>query len=183
MGAWAKAIGLPDETLSTLGIDPKMPGNVQSINAITSRMVVDMIGAGGFPANNFSDADREFLISTVPRLANEPRGNALIIEAARRAAQVDIEKAKAQQAWRASNKGKSLDEFELEWADKTAKQDMLGDLRKEAQALIGAAGAKPVNGFPAQAVEMLKSKPTPEARKQFDEVFGAGASARALGGN
>lgn len=183
MGAWAKAIGLPDEALTTLGIDPKMPGNVQSINAITSRMVVDMIGAGGFPANNFSDADREFLVSTIPRISNEPRGNALIIEAAKRVAQLDVEKAKAQQSWRATNKNKSLDEFELEWADKTAKQDLLGDLRREAQALIGATGAKPVNGFPAPAVELLRAKPTPEARKQFDDVFGVGAAARALGGN
>ena len=48
----------------------------------------------------------------------------------------------------------------------------------------GKPGGAPQGGraAPAQAVAMLKSDPSPDARREFDEVFGAGAAARALGG-
>ena len=139
VGQWAKAFGLSDDALKTLGIDPKLPGSAQAIAALTNRMVVDMIGSGGFPANNFSDADRNFLESTVPRLANEPRANKIIIEVARRMAQLDVEKGKALYQWRraAENKSKSVDEFELAWADSVAQRDVMGDLRREADQLTG----------------------------------------------
>ena len=40
-----------------------------------------------------------------------------------------------------ANKGKSFGDFELEWADKTARQDVFGDLAKQADALLqGASG-------------------------------------------
>ena len=42
----------------------------------------------------------------------------------------------------------------------------------------GGAGKRPT----AAAVELLKKNPTPQARKQYDAVFGAGAAAQALGG-
>jgi len=140
IGAWAKGLGMSDDALASLGIDPKMPGNAQAFNAISNRMMVDMIGAGGFPANNFSDADREFLLSTIPRLATEPGGNKLIIAAARRSAQLDIEKARALQEWRKANKNRSADDFEIEWAAEVAKRDVFGDLRKQAEN-IGSGGA------------------------------------------
>jgi hypothetical protein len=36
--------------------------------------------------------------------------------------------------------------------------------------------------FPPEAVKMLKSRPdTPEERAKFDEIFGQGAAAKALG--
>jgi hypothetical protein len=35
--------------------------------------------------------------------------------------------------------------------------------------------------FPAGAVELLRKDPSPEAQREFDETFGAGASKRALG--
>lgn len=142
IGAWAKGFGGSDETLATMGIDPKLPGTAESIKAVTGRMVVDMIGAGGFPANNFSDADRAFLLETVPRLANTPLGNRLIIEAAKRAAAVDVEKGKALQEWRRNNKGKSVDDFELEWADRTARMDVMGDLRQQAEQLVAQSGGQ-----------------------------------------
>lgn len=177
VGAWAKGLGVSDDTLAGIGIDPKMPGNAQAFTAITNKMMVDMIGAGGFPANNFSDADREFLLSTVPRLATEPGGNKLIIEAARRSAQLDIEKARALQDWRKANKNKSADDFEIEWAANVAKRDVFGDLKKMVAGMGGGA-AQP----PPQAVQMLQQDPSPQTKAQFDEVFGPGAADRVLGG-
>lgn len=45
----------------------------------------------------------------------------------------------------------------------------------------GQAGSAPA-GPPAEAVAMLKGDPSPEARKEFDEAFGAGSADRVLGG-
>ena len=40
----------------------------------------------------------------------------------------------------------------------------------------------PSGNAPREAVDMLRSNPTPTMRKFFDETFGAGAADRALGG-
>lgn len=166
MGAWAKSLGVSDEALTALGIDPKMPGNAQALTALTNRMMVDMIGAGGFPANNFSDADREFLVSTLPRLANEPRANKILVETTRRLAQLDIAKAKALQDFRRTNKGASVDDFELSWATNVARKDMLGDLRSEAEQLSAQAVAPPqMTPVPA------KNQDKPLARVRSDEDY------------
>jgi hypothetical protein len=103
-------------------------------------MVVGKIGSGAFPANNFSDADREFLLGTVQRLGNDPRANKIITETARRMAQLDIDRARAYQQFKANpaNKSKGFEDFELQWSDDIAKKDVFGDLRKQAEAIVGA---------------------------------------------
>ena len=181
-GAWAKALGVSDDALRSMGIDPNQPGNVQAFNAISNRMMVDMIGSGGFPANNFSDADRDFLLSTVPRAANEPGANKLIIEAMRRTAQLDIQKAREWQTWSRRNPRANADDFEIEWSDRISRQDIFGDLRKRLDTLGMANPSGPERQAPAEAIQMLQANPTPQARAQFDEVFGPGASSRAMGG-
>lgn len=143
--AFAKSLGLNDEFLEGIGLDPQKLGDAQAIQAITGRMVVDMIGSGGFPANNFSDADREFLLSTVPSLANDPRANKLIIETAKRAAQMNIDKARAWRDWKRGNKDGSFFDFETDWIARMQQQDVFGDLRREAEAL-GGAGAQQAGG-------------------------------------
>lgn len=137
MAALGKSLGVNEDFLRSIGLDPAQVGDAQALNAITGRMVVDMIGSGGFPANNFSDADRAFITGTVPSLANDPRGNKIIMEAARRSAQIDIEKAKAWREWRKDNKGGSFDDFEVQWGEKLASQDRFGDLAKQAEAITG----------------------------------------------
>ncbi len=137
MAALGKSLGVNEDFLRGIGLDPAKVGDAQAINAITGRMVVDMIGSGGFPANNFSDADRAFITGTVPSLANDPRGNKIVMEAARRTAQIDIEKAKAWRDWRKDNKGGSFDDFEVQWGDKLASQDRFSDLAKQAEVITG----------------------------------------------
>jgi len=44
-------------------------------------------------------------------------------------------------------------------------------------------GSTMTGSIPPEAVDMLKQNDTPEQRKYFDEVFGPGAAAQALGGN
>jgi hypothetical protein len=185
VGQWAKALGVSEGTLESWGIGKDFVGDAQAFRGQANRGVVDMIGAGGFPANNFSDADRSFLTTTVPQLANDPRGNKLLMEFARRVAHRDIEKQRAWTAFRRApeNKGKGYDEFNDTWADKVQKEDISGDLVKEAQTILAspATAATPSKALPPAAVEMLRKAPTPEMKAKFDEVFGPGAADMALG--
>lgn len=139
ISAWAKSFGLNDEVATSLGLDPKGVGSAQALAALSNESVLGKIGPGGLPANNFSDADREFLTGTVQRLGNDPRANKLIIEVGRRVAQIDIERAKGYQKFKAdpANKSKGFEDFELSWSEQVAKQDRFGDLRKEAESIVG----------------------------------------------
>lgn len=49
------------------------------------------------------------------------------------------------------------------------------------QPQIGFRGVQPATKVPPQAIDFLKSEPTPERMKQFDEIFGNGAAAQHLG--
>jgi hypothetical protein len=46
---------------------------------------------------------------------------------------------------------------------------------------LGQGGGGGGGGAPPQAVQLLKKNPTPQTRKQFDQVFGQGAAAKVLG--
>jgi hypothetical protein len=139
VSAWAKSLGLPDGTAEQLGLNPKAVGDAQALQALSAQSLVSKIGQGGFPANNFSDADRKFLERTVVQLGNDPRANKLLVEIARRTHQNDIQTAKDWMAFKGKpeNKGKSFYEFEADRAEKVSKQDMFGDLQRDAEALIG----------------------------------------------
>jgi hypothetical protein len=139
ISAWAKALGMNDDIATSLGLDPKGVGSAQALAALTNEAVIGKIGAGGFPSNNFSDADREFLMGTVQKIGNDPRANKIITETGRRMAQLDIERAKAYQAFKKdpANAKRGFEDFELDYSDKISKQDMFSDLRKQAEAIVG----------------------------------------------
>lgn len=137
ISAWAKSFGLDDNTAMQLGLDPKGVGTAQAIEALSNEMTLGHIGPGGLPANNFSNTDRTFITAIVPQLGNDPEANALKVEASRRLAQLDLDKGKAWQQYRRSNRGRSYDDFEIEWSDKVSKQDLFADLAQKAQAIIG----------------------------------------------
>ncbi|EAQ36926.1 putative bacteriophage protein [Nitrobacter sp. Nb-311A] len=139
ISAWAKAMGLNDQVAESIGLDPKGAGSAQALQSLINESVVGKIGAGGFPANNFSDADRAFITDIFAKLGNEPRANKIIIEGARRMVKLDVERARAFQAFKRdpSNKGRGFEDFELDWAEKMAQRDVFGDLRREAESIIG----------------------------------------------
>lgn len=139
ISAWAKALGMNDDVAASLGLDPKGVGSAQALQSLTNESVVGKIGAGGFPANNFSDADREFITDIFPKLSNDPRANKIIVEGARRMAQLDIQRAKEYQSWKrdGANAKKTFEDFELHWGDKVSQRDVFGDLRRDAEKIIG----------------------------------------------
>jgi len=155
--ALAKSLGANDEFLTKIGLKPDQLADQQAAQTLIGAMMVEKIGAGGFPANNFSDADREFLLSTLASLANDPRANKLIIEAARRVENTKIEKARAFRDWKKANKDGSFFDFETDWIARMQQQDVFGDLRREAEAL----GAGPGQGQPGGAQQGTVAPPQP----------------------
>lgn len=110
VAAWAQDLGVDP---AKLGLDPNAAINAQGVEAITNAMTVGQIGAGGFPANNFSNADRTFLQKTVPQIGNTPGGNAIISQAMRQGLERSIEK---EQQWlSAREQGKSYEQFMQSW--------------------------------------------------------------------
>lgn len=164
IAAIGKSMGVDDKFLEGIGLDPKGVGDAQALNAISGRMLVDMIGSGGFPANNFSNTDREFLTGTLPSLANDPRANSLLLEVAKRSAQIDIEKAKGWREWKRGNPKGSFDDYELEFGDKLASSDRFADLAQKAEALTGR--QRVVTPPPPAARPAPAAAPPPQAAPQ-----------------
>lgn len=160
--ALAKSLGANDKFLTKIGLKPDQLADQQAAQTLIGAMMVEKIGAGGFPANNFSDADREFLLSTLASLANDPRANKLIIEAARRVENTKIEKARAFRDWKKGNKDGSFFDFETDWIARMQQQDVFGDLRQQAEALAGgAAGTGAGQGQPEGAQQGGVAPPQP----------------------
>lgn len=126
IGAWAKAAGLDP---AKIGIDPNLPMVSEASKSFMAQSVIGQIGAGGFPANNFSNPDREFLTGTVPQLGMQPGANKLLLEVGRRVAQRDIDKANA---WADAREQKiSHEAFERDWRKKVAGEDLFKDIKEQ----------------------------------------------------
>ena len=89
VGSLAQQLGVPDSVMSNLGLDRNAVAAGESIRGLTNQLLIGMIGSGGFPAQNFSNADRESLERALVSVANTPGGNRLIIATLRNAARVD----------------------------------------------------------------------------------------------
>lgn len=97
---------------SKLGL-PKDAGPMQLMDSITNRMAMGMIGPGGMPANNFSEADREFLINTMSKKTDTPQGFAQKLDLLRRVAARNID---AEQSWlSAEQQGMSHSKWRQQW--------------------------------------------------------------------
>lgn len=149
---WAQDLGVSPETLESFGIPKNFVGDANSFESATASMLVGKLGSGGFPSNNFSNADREFLEKTLPRLSTDPRGNRIMVEAAKRIAMAKIEKAKTYQQWRQvpENKDKNFFDFDTEYASRNANR--FDDLVQESRQLLDQAGPgfQPQQGGPQQ---------------------------------
>lgn len=106
-GQIAQRLNVPAATLDALGINPEQVASGETIRSLASQMLVGMIGSGGFPAQGFSNADREMLERALPGLANSQQGNKMIIQIMRAGAQRDIEIGRAWRDWSRRN-GDSL---------------------------------------------------------------------------
>jgi hypothetical protein len=127
----AKAAGVSDETIKRLGGDPNLPATAEAINKVVNELTVGLIGPGGFPANSFSNADREFLEKIFPSIRNQPEANQIAIEVMKR---TEMRKAQKQAEWRAysarmraEGKKANFDDFEDEYVDRLNAQEKEGN--------------------------------------------------------
>jgi hypothetical protein len=127
----AKAAGVSDETIKRLGGDPNLPATAEAINKVVNELTVGLIGPGGFPANSFSNADREFLEKIFPSIRNQPEANQIAIEVMKR---TEMRKAQKQAEWRAysarmraEGKKANFDDFEDEYVDRLNAKEKEGN--------------------------------------------------------
>ena len=142
----ARDAGVSPETIARLGGDPNLPATAEAINKVVNELTVGLIGPGGFPANSFSNADREFLEKIFPSIRNQPEANQIAIEVMKR---TELRKAQKQAEWRAyaarmKSEGKkaNFDDFEDEYIEKLNSQE------KEGNTLFGGLAelARPFSG-------------------------------------
>jgi hypothetical protein len=130
---YAKAIGFENEDVKKLtGLNPNLPEAKQLSEKLINELTVGMIGQGKFPANNFSDADRIFLMKIFPSLSNEPDANRKAIEVQRRIHQRDMEK---YQAWgeysdaeEAAGRSPSFAKFDRQFEKSVKNTEIFKDL-------------------------------------------------------
>jgi hypothetical protein len=134
-GAFMSQLGASPETLKDFGIDPNLVTTGPQLQALINRQVVGMIGSGQFPAQNFSDTDRIFLEKIFPSLSNVPGANQLITATTER--MIQIEEAKLQAWYAASDQGVTFRDFERQWNRRLSQMDVFGDIAEQAQSLGG----------------------------------------------
>ncbi|MCK8788081.1 D-alanyl-D-alanine carboxypeptidase family protein [Roseomonas sp. NAR14] len=103
VGQLAQRLGIPDETLAGMGLDRNATASAEVVQALSGQILQGMIGPGGIPANNFSNADREALERTLPGLGNSPAGNRAMVAVLRATSQRQAEIGEAWRAWQRDN--------------------------------------------------------------------------------
>lgn len=133
-GQLAQRLGIPDSVLTGLGISRDQVAAGEGLRSLTSQMLVGLIGSGGFPAQNFSNADREMLERSLPALVNSPNGNVIIVSILRASAERDRAIGAAWRDWTRQN-GESADSvrrFQLERMPELTGQDILAPILQDA---------------------------------------------------
>jgi hypothetical protein len=130
IGAWAKSVGYDPQKL---GIDPSLPAKVESVNALANRELVESLGPGGFPSQNFSDTDRSFMEKLQARPSDQPESAMLKLEMAERVKKLQVEHARE---WMKARKSKtSYEDFQSEWNDKLATRNIFSGLSEKLAAI------------------------------------------------
>lgn len=138
-GQLAQRLGVPDSVLAAMGIGADQTASGEGLRSLTSQMLVGLIGSGGFPAQNFSNADREMLERALPSILNSPRGNEIISGILRASAERDRQVAAAWRDWVRQN-GEGLDSvrrFQLERLPGIVDPDILAPLLQDAMPAEG----------------------------------------------
>jgi hypothetical protein len=127
----AKAAGVSDQTITKIGGDPNLPATSEAITKVVNELTIGLIGPGGFPANSFSNADRDFLEKIFPNIRNQPEANQIAIEVLKR---TELRKAQKQAEWRAyttrmkaEGKKASFDDFEDDYIEKLNAEEKAGN--------------------------------------------------------
>lgn len=132
VAGWAQALGL-DPT--KIGVPANAAINGEALRSINNALTLSLIGSGGMPANNFSNADRQFISEIVPSLSNTPGANAIIAFGMRKAAERTVEK---EDMWLAAReRGQSYGQFLKDWNTHVKANPIVQEVQKpeDAEAL------------------------------------------------
>lgn len=119
---WLGSVGVSKELLGKLKL-PTNAGVGQAIERLANEMALAKIGSEGLPANNFSDADREFLLKTVPQLSNTPEGFRLILKMHKKLKERLLEKEEFYDNYEDSPRG--AHDFRRDWKKFATKTDVI----------------------------------------------------------
>jgi hypothetical protein len=184
---WGRALGMSPDDLQRMGLNPSQAITKEAAQKIINELTVGSIGKGGFPANNFSDADRSFLEKIFPSVANQPEANGIALDVMRRVEQRKIEFADAwgdyQDRMEAAGKTPDFGKFEREYRRSLKGQpDMFADVAEKIGQLRS---PKPeAGGAPApragQAVKLPEGVTPDAALSQAREAIRAGKDPNAV---
>lgn len=125
VAGWAQALGL-DST--KIGVPANAAINGEALRSINNALTLSLIGSGGMPANNFSNADRQFISEIVPSLSNTPGANAIIAFGMRKAAERTVEK---EDMWLAAReRGQSYGQFLKDWNSHVKANPIVREVQK-----------------------------------------------------
>lgn len=102
-GQIAQQLNIPNSVLEGAGIGKDQIASGEGIRSLTMQLLTAQLGPGGFPTQNFSNADMIALRESLPGLMNTPQGNVVISEVLRAAALRDREIGAAWRQWRREN--------------------------------------------------------------------------------
>lgn len=124
-GQWAQSIR---RTLKAVGADVEGVGEGDAANALANQLALEArsTSEGGGMPGQMSNADREFLVASVPGLTQTEGGNKLLVKYYRKLAERDVELGKQARAYKKKH-GKFDDGFYDEWARWVDKNPMLSE--------------------------------------------------------
>jgi hypothetical protein len=108
--------------LALWGITPDKVAKGEEFTMLANKLVTDALG--GKLGGQISDADRAYIASTWPSLANTPEGRARMIKEARTLADRKIEVGKQATQYKRDNRGslEGFDQYIAEWSNKPENQ-------------------------------------------------------------
>lgn len=134
-----QGLGVSDKTIESLGLNPNQAITDQATTKIVNELMVGQIGKGGFPANNFSDADAKIILQMFPGMRNRPEANEIALEVMRRIQEQNQKKSDAwldfKEASIEAGRPISFDRFEAQWRKQTRGERLFGDLQEKLAAL------------------------------------------------
>jgi soluble lytic murein transglycosylase-like protein len=102
-GRFAQLFGVNDDFLRRFGMARDQVASGETLQAATSELLQGMIGPGGFPAQNFSNADREMLERALPSITTSRDGIRLMVQIRRAQVQNELTIAREWNAWMRQN--------------------------------------------------------------------------------
>jgi hypothetical protein len=165
-GTGAGTVQFFKQALAALGGDPKSAAPMEEFASLSNKAALDVMG--GSLGTGFSNADRDFVVATVPALDATPQGNLQRIDVLRRINQRKIEIGKMADDYVMQN-GQLDAGFNKLLSQYAETHPLFGDLSGQAgnQPQVPAAPAPPAAAAPAPV-----GQPKPGSAVDFRKYFG-----------